>query len=43
VQDVEKGFQRRSRIAQGLDVRQGVRLALSLAAALPEDLFEHPE
>jgi hypothetical protein len=39
-QAVEKSRQRRSRIAQGLNVRDKVRLALSLAAALLDDLFE---
>jgi hypothetical protein len=41
-QDVETGFQLRSRIAQSLDVTRRVRLGFSLAAALLEDLFEHP-
>ena len=40
--DVEKGSQLRFRIAQRLNVLNDVRLAFSLAAALPEDLFEHP-
>jgi len=40
--DVEKGFQLRSRIAQGLNIPDNVCLAPSLAAALLEDLFEHP-
>jgi hypothetical protein len=40
--DVEKEFQLRSRIAQGLDVRCSVRLGLSLAAALLELLLSIP-
>jgi hypothetical protein len=42
-QDVENGFPLRSRIVQTLNVPQRVRLGPSLAAALPEDRFEHPE
>jgi hypothetical protein len=34
LQDVEKGLMRRSRLAQRLNVRQKVRFASSLAAAL---------
>jgi hypothetical protein len=41
-QDVEKDFQRRSRIARNLNVPKSVRLGPSLTAALPEDLFDHP-
>ena|SRR5437016_14654493 len=41
-QDAEKVRQRRSRIAQRLNVRDRVRLASSLAAALLDELFEHP-
>jgi hypothetical protein len=41
-QDGEKGFLLRSRIAQRLNVPKNVRLAFSLAAALQEDLFDHP-
>ncbi|WHZ26684.1 MAG: hypothetical protein OJF51_001480 [Nitrospira sp.] len=41
-QNVEKVIQLRSRIAQRLNVRQRVRFASSLAAALLECLFEHP-
>ena len=40
---VEKGRQRRSRIAQTLNVPQRVRLGPSLAAALLDSLFEQPE
>jgi hypothetical protein len=40
---VEKGRQRRSRIAQTLNVPQRVRLGPSLAAALLYSLFEQPE
>jgi hypothetical protein len=40
-QDVEKGLQLRSRIAQSLNVPQRVRLGVSLAAALLGGLFEH--
>jgi hypothetical protein len=42
LQDVEKGRQRRSRVAQRLNVRLKVRLASSFAAALLNDLFDHP-
>jgi hypothetical protein len=41
--DVEKARQRRSRIVQTLNVPQRVRLGSSLAAALLNGLFEHPE
>jgi len=41
-QDAEKARQRRSRIAQILNVPQRVRLRSSLAAALLDSLFEHP-
>ena len=41
-QDVENGFPLRSRVAQTFNVPQRVRLRPSLAAALPEDRFEHP-
>ena len=42
-QDAEKVRQRRSRIVQILNVAQRVRLrVLSLAAALLDELFEHP-
>jgi hypothetical protein len=41
-QDAEKVRQRRSRIAQTLNVPQRVRLGPSLAAALLNGLFEHP-
>jgi molybdopterin converting factor small subunit len=41
-QGVETDRQRRSRIAQGLDVLNSVRLAPSLAAALLVDQFEGP-
>src|SRR5690349_5426395 len=40
--DVAKAFQPRSRIAPRLNVPNDVRLATSLAAALPEELFHHP-
>jgi hypothetical protein len=40
---VEKGRQRRSRIAQTLNVPQRVRLGPSLAAASLDSLFEQPE
>ena len=40
---VEKGCQRRSRIAQILNVPQRVRFRSSLAAALLDGLFEQPE
>jgi hypothetical protein len=43
IADVEKGLQLRSHIAQGLNVQKRVRLDLSLAAALLDDLFEHPQ
>jgi hypothetical protein len=42
-QSVEKAFQLRSRIAQRFNVPKKVRLTFSLAAALPEALFEHSE
>jgi hypothetical protein len=41
-QDAEKDRQRRSRIAQRLNVRPRVRFASSLAAALLDGLFAHP-
>ena len=41
-QDVETGRQLRSRIAQGLNVPNSVRLAPSLTAALLDSQFEHP-
>ena len=41
-QDAEKVRQQRSRIAQRLTVRQKVRLASSLAAALLDGHFAHP-
>ena len=41
-QDAEKFRQRRSRIAQRLNVRDGVRVASSLVAALLDEIFEHP-
>jgi hypothetical protein len=41
--DVEKVFRLRSRIVQMLYVPENVRLASSLAAALPRSLFEHPQ
>src|SRR5437867_9713303 len=41
-EDVAKALQRRSRVAQGLNVQKGVRLGLSLAAALLGGLFQHP-
>ena len=41
-QAVDKGSQRRSRGAQRLNVRQRVRLASSLAAALLDSLSEQP-
>ncbi|MFZ3013577.1 MAG: hypothetical protein WA045_07715 [Nitrospira sp.] len=41
-QDAEKDRQRRSRIAQRLNVRPKVRFASSLAAALLDSLFAHP-
>ena len=40
-ENAAKDLQRRSRIAQGLDVRNRVRLGLSLAAALLDGLFQH--
>jgi molybdopterin converting factor small subunit len=40
-QSVQTGRQRRSRFAQGLNVRKTVRLAPSLAAALLGNQFEH--
>jgi hypothetical protein len=40
--DVEQGRQLRSHIAQGLNVQKRVRFNLSLAAALLDDLVEHP-
>jgi hypothetical protein len=39
---LEKVRQRRSRIAQRLNVRPKVRFASSLAAALLDDLFDQP-
>ena len=42
LQDAEKVRQQRSRIAQRLNVRQRVRFASSLAAALLDSLFAHP-
>jgi len=42
LQDAEKVRQLRSRIAQALNVPRTVRLGLSLAAALPDELFDHP-
>src|SRR6266705_2206215 len=42
MQDVEKVPQRRSRIVQTLNVPQRVCLGPSLAAALLDELFEHP-
>ena len=41
-QDAEKVRQQRSRIVQTLTVPQRVRLGPSLAAALLDELFEHP-
>jgi len=41
-QGVETGCQRRSRIVQGLNVPNSVRLAHSLAAVLLVNRFEHP-
>src|SRR3990167_6264326 len=41
-QDAEKDRQRRSRVAQRLNVRHRVRFASSLAAALLDGLFAHP-
>ena len=41
-QDAEKLRQRRSRIVQILNVPERVRLRSSLAAALPDEIFEHP-
>ncbi|OYT19078.1 MAG: hypothetical protein CCU26_13345, partial [Nitrospira sp. UW-LDO-01] len=41
-QGAEKVRQRRSRIAQRLNVRGRVRFASSLAAALLDGHFEHP-
>ena len=41
-QDAEKVRQQRSRIVQTLNVPQRVRLGPSLAAALLDELFEHP-
>jgi hypothetical protein len=43
MQDVEKRRRLRSRVAQALNVPTTVRLGLSLAAALSNDAFEHPE
>ena len=40
--DAEKARQLRSRIVQTLNVPQRVRLGPSLAAALLNELFEHP-
>src|SRR4029079_6967969 len=40
--DAEKVPQLRSRIVQTLNIPQRVRLGPSLAAALLDDLFEHP-
>jgi hypothetical protein len=42
LQDAEKVHQQRSRIAQRLNVRHGVRFASSLVAALLDSLFAHP-
>ena len=42
MQDPEKDRQHRSRIDQILNVPQRVRLRSSLAAALLDNLFEHP-
>ena len=42
MQDAEKDRQHRSRIDQILNVPQRVRLRSSLAAALLDNLFEHP-
>jgi hypothetical protein len=41
-QAVDKVRERRSRVAQGLNVRQRVRFASSLAAALLDGLSEQP-
>jgi hypothetical protein len=41
-QDAEKVRQLCSRIVQTFNVPQRVRLRPSLAAALPDELFEHP-
>jgi len=43
ITDVEKARQLRSRIVQTLNVPQRVRLGPSLAVALLNGLFEHPE
>ena len=40
--DAEKAHQLRSRIVQTFNVPQRVRLRLSLAATLLDELFEHP-
>jgi hypothetical protein len=40
--DAAKALQLRSRSAQTLNVPKTVRLGLSLAAALLEELFHHP-
>jgi hypothetical protein len=42
LQDAEKARQRRSRIAQRLNVPKRTASASSLAAALLDGLFEHP-
>ncbi len=42
LQAVDKGCQRRSHVAQRLNVRAGVRFAPSLAAALLDSLSEQP-
>ena len=42
-QDAEKVRQQRSRIVQTLNVPQRVRLGPSLASALLDSLFEHPD
>src|SRR5688572_29584269 len=42
LQDAEKDRQRRSCIAQRLNVRHRVRFASSLVAALLDSLFAHP-
>ena len=42
-QDAEEARQRRSRFVQILTVPRRVRLGSSLAAALPDGPFEHPE
>ena len=40
--DVEKGLLLRSRFAQSLDIPTNVCLGLSVAAALPNALFDQP-